>query len=161
LKIPLSKAEDLKIKQGAAFMEETDKGQTVATESELGLPGKTINLEHLRKIMSLRLEEIFEFIAEDLAKAGLLDYLRAGVFICGGGARIPGIQKLAERYFQMPASLGKTNSISGLKSALDQPEFATAIGLVKFGSMQQKKRARSGFLSQALRETFGGLLKRS
>jgi len=161
LKIPLSKAEDLKIKHGAAFVEEADKGQTAATESELGLPGKTINLEHLRKIMSLRLEEIFEFIAEDLAKAGLLDYLRAGVFICGGGARIPGIQKLAERYFQMPASLGKTNSISGLKSALDQPEFATAIGLVKFGSMQQKKRARSGFLSQALRETFSGLLKRS
>ncbi|HMJ65783.1 MAG TPA: cell division protein FtsA [Candidatus Binatia bacterium] len=161
LKIPLSKSEDLKIKYGAASVEEADKGQTAATESELGLPGKTINLEHLRKIMSLRLEEIFDFIEEDLAKAGLLDYLRAGVFICGGGARIPGIQKLAERYFQMPASLGKTNSISGLKSALDQPEFATAIGLVKFGSMQQKKRARSGFLSQALRETFGGLLKRS
>ena len=30
----------------------------------------------------------------------------------------------------MPACIGKTNSISGLKSALDQPEFATAIGLV-------------------------------
>jgi cell division protein FtsA len=161
LKIPLSKAEDLKIKHGAAFVEETDKGQTVTTESELGLPGKTINLEHLRRIMALRLEEVFEFIEEDLAKAGLLDYLRAGVFICGGGARVPGIQRLAERYFEMPASLGKTNSISGLKSALDQPEFATAIGLVKFGSMQQKKRARNGFLTQALRETFGGLLRRS
>jgi cell division protein FtsA len=161
LKIPLSKAEELKVKHGAAFVEEADKGQTVTTQSELGLPGKTINLEHLRRIMSLRLEEIFEFIEDDLARAGLLDYLRAGVFICGGGARIPGIQKLAERFFHMPASLGKTNSISGLKSALDQPEFATAIGLVKFGSMQQKKRARNGFLSQALKETFSGLLRRS
>jgi cell division protein FtsA len=161
LKIPLSKAEELKIKHGAASVEEADKGQTVTTQSELGLPGKTINLEHLRRIMSLRLEEIFEFIEDDLARAGLLDYLRAGVFICGGGARIAGIQELAERFFHMPASLGKTNSISGLKSALDQPEFATAIGLVKFGSMQQKKRARNGFLSQALRETFGGLLRRS
>src|SRR5213594_1225713 len=89
LKIPLSKAEDLKIKYGAALVEETDKGQTVTTESELGLPGKTINLEHLCKIMSLRLEEIFELIEEELAQAGLLDYLRAGVFMCGGGARIP------------------------------------------------------------------------
>jgi cell division protein FtsA len=161
LKIPLGKAEELKINHGAAFVEEADKGQTVTTQSELGLPGKTINLEHLRRIMSLRLEEIFEFIEDDLARAGLLDYLRAGVFICGGGARIPGIQKLAERFFHMPASLGKTNSISGLKSALDQPEFATAIGLVKFGSMQQKKRARNGFLSQALKETFSGFLRRS
>src|SRR5881409_1155539 len=70
LKIPLSKAEDLKIKHGAALVEETDKGQTVTTESELGLPGKTINLEHLCKIMSLRLEEIFELIEEELAQAG-------------------------------------------------------------------------------------------
>lgn len=161
LKIPLSKAEDLKIRHGGAFVEEADKGQPVTTESELGLPGKIINLEHLRRIMSLRLEEIFELIATELTEAGLLDYLRAGAFICGGGARIEGIQKLAERFFQMPASLGKTNSISGLKSALDQPEFATAIGLVKFGSMQQKKRARNGFLTQALKETFSGLLRRS
>ena len=161
LKIPLSKAEDLKIKYGRAFGEEADKGQTVLTESELGLPGKAINLEHLRRIMSVRLEEIFELIEEELAGAGLIDYLRAGILICGGGARIPGIQDLAERFFQLPASLGKTNSISGLKSALDQPEFAAAIGLVKFGSMQQKKRARNGFLTHALRETFSGLLRRS
>jgi cell division protein FtsA len=161
LKIPLSKAEDLKIKHGAASVEEADKGQTVTTNAELGLTGKTISLENLRRIMSLRLEEIFELIEDELAKAGLLDYLRSGVFISGGCSRIPGIQALAERYFQITASTGKANSISGLKSALDQPEFATAIGLVKFGSMQQKKRSRNGFFSQALRETFGGLLRRS
>ena len=62
---------------------------------------------------------------QDLEQAGALDYLRAGVFLCGGGARIPQIAKLAEQVLQMPVSLGKTNSISGLKSALDQPEFAT------------------------------------
>ena len=111
--------------------------------------------------MSLRLEETFELIETDLAKAGVLDYLRAGVFICGGGARIPGIQRLAERYFQLPASLGRTNSISGLKSALDQPEFATAIGLVKYGSFQQKKKAVNGTFSQVLRAAFGGLLRRA
>lgn len=160
LKIPLSKAEDLKIKHGAAIVEEAGLGQTVTMNGELGLPEKTISLENLRKIMSLRLEETFEFIERELAEAGLLDYLRAGVFLCGGCSRIPGIQKLAERYFQIPVCIGTATSISGLKSALDQPEFATAIGLVKFGSMQQKKRSRNGF-GHALRETFGGLLRRS
>ena len=100
------------------------KGQTITISNELGLPLKTINLEHLRRVMSLRLEEIFQLIEQDIAQAKLLDYLRSGVFICGGGARIPGILTLAERIFQMPASLGKANSISGIKSALDQPEFA-------------------------------------
>jgi cell division protein FtsA len=160
LKVPLGRAEHLKIQFGAASVDESDKGQTVTTHSELGLPLKSVNLEHLRRIMSLRLEEIFELIEQELNNAGLLDYLRAGVLLCGGGARIPGIQKLAERTFQLPASLGKTNSISGLKSALDQPEFATAIGLVKFGSFQQRKKTNNGFLTQALKGTIGGLLRR-
>jgi cell division protein FtsA len=160
LKVPLGKAEELKVQHGSACVEETDKGQTVTTNNELGLPVKTINLEHLRRIMSLRLEEIFELIEQELAKAGLLNYLRAGVFIAGGGARIPGILKLAEKAFQMPASLGRTATISGLKSALDQPEFATAIGLVKFGSFQQKKKAGGSF-TQTLKQTFTTFLRRS
>ncbi len=161
LKVPLGRAEALKVKHGSALVEEKDKGLTVTENDELGLPMKTCNVEHLRRIMSLRLEETFEMIEHDLSQAGLLDYLRAGIFICGGGARIEGIQKLAERIFQLPASLGKTNSISGLKSALDQPEFATAIGLVKYGSFQQKKRAGGGSFTQTIKETlFGGLLAR-
>jgi cell division protein FtsA len=160
LKIPLGRAEDLKVKHGAAFVEEADKGVTVATSSERGLPVKTVNLEHLRCIMSVRLEELFQLIQQELDQAGILDYLRAGVFLCGGGSRIPGIHKMAERVFDMPATIGRTNSISGLKSALDQPEFATAIGLVKYGSFQFKKRANGNFITRRLKSTVKGLLGR-
>jgi cell division protein FtsA len=109
--------------------------------------------------MSLRLEEAFELIDSELSHLGLLERLRAGVFICGGGARIAGIQKLAENIFQIPAYLGRTNSISGLKSALDQPEFATAIGLVKFGSLQQKRKPAGGF-TEGIKKTLVELFKR-
>ncbi len=135
LKVPLGRGEALKIKHGAALVEDKDKG-------------------------SLRLEELFELIEHDLSKAGLLEYLRAGVFLCGGGARIPGIDKLSERVFQLPASLGKTSSVSGLKTALDQPEFATAIGLVRYGSFQLRKKGRGNSLTQTLKETFSGFLRR-
>ena len=160
LKVPLSRAEQLKVEHGSAFVEETIKGQALTISNEFSLPLKTVNLEHLRRIMSLRLEEIFQLIGHDLEQAGALDYLRAGVFLCGGGARIPQIAKLAEEVFQMPVSLGKTNSISGLKSALDQPEFATAIGLVKFGSFQQRKRTAKASLTQGIKSTIGQFFKR-
>ena len=160
LKVPLGRAEDLKVKHGAAAAEEADKGQTLTGNDELGLPLKTVNLEHLRRIMSLRLEETLQLIEAELTRLGLLDYVRAGVFICGGGARIPGIQQMAERVFQLPAQLGRASSISGLKSALDQPEFAAAIGLVKYGSFQQKRRASGGKLVQSVRETFGTIFRR-
>ncbi len=161
LKVPLSRAEQLKIEHGAAFVDEALKGQTLTLGGDLGLPLKSINLEHLRRIMSLRLEEIFQLIGQDLEQAGALDYLRAGVFLSGGGARIPQIAKLAEQVLQMPVSLGKTNSVNGLKSALDQPEFATAIGLVKFGSFQQRKRGARGSLTEGIKTTLGQIFKRA
>src|SRR3989440_1464209 len=108
LKVPLSRAEQLKIEHGSAIVEDSIKTQTVTLPGEMGLPLKTINLEHLRRIMSLRLEEIFHLIGRDLEQAGALDYLRAGVFLSGGAARIPHIAKLAEQGFQMPVFIGKT-----------------------------------------------------
>jgi cell division protein FtsA len=140
LKVPLSRAEQLKIEHGSVLVDDGVKGQTVTLTNNHGLVERSLNLEHLRRIMALRVEEIFRLIAQEIGQTGLLDYLRSGVFLCGGGARIPGIQNLAGQIFGLPVSLGKTNSISGLKSALDQPEFAAAIGLVKFGSFQARKR---------------------
>ncbi len=160
LKVPLGRAEQLKIEHGGAMWDDSIRGQTVTISNEKGLPVKTVNLEHLRRVMSLRLEEMFELVAQDIARAGLLDHLRAGVFLCGGGARIPEIVNLAEKVFQLQVSLGKANSISGIKSALDQPEFATAIGLVKFGSFQQKKRAGGGIFGAGLKNTITEIFAR-
>ena len=161
LKVPLSRAEQLKVEQGSAFLEEAAKGQTVTIANELGMPLKVINLENLRRIMALRLEEIFQLVAQDLDQANALSYLRSGVFLCGGGSRISQVAQLAEQIFQMPASVGKANSISGLKSALDQPEFATAIGLVKFGSFQHRKRVAKPSLTDGIKTTLGQIFKRA
>jgi cell division protein FtsA len=161
LKVPLSRAEKLKLEHGSAIVDEAAQGRAVTFTNELGLPIKTINVGHLQRIMSLRLEEIFQLIAQDLEQAGLCDYLRAGVFLTGGGARVPHIAKLAEPVLQMPVSIGQTNSISGLKSALDQPEFAAAIGLVKFGSFKNRKRDGKSSLAQGIKGAISSLLRRS
>jgi len=158
LKVPLSRAEKLKIEYGAALVSDTVKGQTISITNELGLELKRINHEHLQKIMSVRLEEIFQLIARELEQAGLTDYLRAGVFLCGGGSRVPGIVKLAENVFQMNVTPGHAGTISGLTAALEQPEFAAAIGLVKFGSLKNhRRRAERPFLKGFI----GRLLQRS
>ncbi len=158
LKVPLSRAEKLKIEYGAALVNDAVKGQTISITNELGLELKRLNHEHLQRIMSLRLEEIFQLIAHDLEQAGLTDYLRAGVFLCGGGSRVPGIVKLAENVFQMNVAPGHATAVSGLTAALDQPEFAAAIGLVKYGSLKNHRR-RAG--QPFLKGLFGRLLQRS
>jgi cell division protein FtsA len=159
LKVPLGRAEQLKLDHACAVLRPEVKGKTIELPGQMGLPSKTINLEHLHRITSLRVEEIFELIEREISHLGWLERLRAGVFLCGGGARIPHIQTLAENIFQLPAFPGRTNSISGLKSALDQPEFATAIGLVRFGSLQQKRKSNGG-LTGGFKRTLAEMFKR-
>lgn len=160
LKVPLGRAEQLKIEHGSAFVEDAVKGRKLSVTSELGLPLNTVNVEHLQRIMTLRLEEIFQLIAQDLEQAGLLGYLRAGVFLCGGCARIPGLAQLATQVLESPVSIGKTTSVNGLKSTLDQPEFSTPIGLVKFGSFKFRKRDARTSLAQNLKSVFSKFLPR-
>jgi cell division protein FtsA len=143
----LSRAEKLKIEQGAAVASDNAKGQTISIANDLGLELKRVNREHLQRIMSARLDEIFRLIAAELEEAGLTDFLRAGVFLCGGTSRVPGIVTLAENVFQMNVTIGHASAVSGLTAALDQPEFAAAIGLVKYGSLKSRQRVKQSFFS--------------
>lgn len=160
LKVPLSRAEKLKVEYGAASVGDQAKGETISLTNELGLELKRINREHLQRIMSLRLQEIFELIVLDLERAGLVQYLRAGVVLCGGGSRVPGIVQLAEDLFQMNISAGHATAISGLTAALDQPEFAAAIGLVKFGSLKTRRREGRFFLPRQIKGVFDKFMQR-
>jgi cell division protein FtsA len=161
LKVPLSRAERLKIEHGFALVDPQAKGRTVQLTSDHGLPERSINLEHLQRIMSLRLEEIFRLIAQEIQSAALLHQIRAGIFLSGGGAHIAGIGKLAEDILEMPATVGTTHCLSGLRSALGQPEFATSIGLVRFGSFEQQKRASGrGSFTSGIKNTLHQLFRR-
>lgn len=161
LKVPQSRAEQLKIENGGALVFDSLKGQNLDIKSELGLPLNSVNLEHLRRIMSLRLEETFQLIAEDVAEAGLTDYLRAGVFLCGGSARIREISQLALEVFQLPVTLGCATNINGVKATLDNPDYASAIGLVKFGSFKARKREERPGIFAGIKNAFGRLIPKA
>jgi cell division protein FtsA len=164
-KLPLAEAERLKIEEGGALVDETVKGRTLALAGDHGLPGKTINLEHLRRVMGERLDETFRLIEEELSAKGLLHYVRSGVVLCGGGANIAGVTRLAENIFQVPASPGRANAMSGASENLNQPEFATGIGLVRFGALQSHRKKAGGLFGRRLfqrgvKETVEQLFKR-
>lgn len=146
LKVTLSRAEKLKVEHGTAVVDEAVRGKTIALPNEMNHPVRSVNLEHLQRIMAARLDELLFLIRQDLEEEGLMDCLRSGVFICGGGARIPRITELAQTIFGVPAYIARSNAISGLNTTLDQPEFLTGIGLVRYGSMRTRKRPTPGLL---------------
>ena len=87
----------------------------------------------------------------------MIDYLRAGVVLCGGGARTPYITRLARDVFNLPAAIGRSSTVSGIKNALDEPEFATPVGLIKFGAFQSQTTPRREGFGRVIRKQFASL----
>lgn len=147
LRMAPARAALLKREHGAATIVGA-AGQTLTLTNENGFDDRRVNLEHLRRIMVARIEETLQLIDEDIGEQGLHDQLRAGVCLCGGGARIRGIAELASDVFDLPTCVGRANAVGGLRSATDDPELATAVGLVKYGAMRQKGRRRVGLVGK-------------
>ena len=159
LKIPLSHAERLKIEHGAILPSAT--ARTLTLTSDVGLPGKVINLGQMHRIMAARLEETFQLIDEDLSRVGLRDHLRAGTILSGGGSRVAGLATLAEEIFQMPAYAAGADALNGAANVLQKPEFNTAIGIVKYGASQQRPSDPGGSLFGRIQKGFGKLIGRA
>ncbi|RME90350.1 MAG: cell division protein FtsA [Verrucomicrobia bacterium] len=159
LRLSQSHAEQLKVEHGAALMAPEVRGRTLALQAN-GLESDTVSLENLHRIMSLRLRETLDIIAEDVDRTGLLSFLRAGVVLCGGGARIPGICQLAQEVFGLPATVATCRDLGGQAASLDQPEFATGIGLVRFGATRVGQRRSAGLMAR-LASKVGGLLNKT
>ncbi len=155
LRMAPARAALLKREHGAATIEGA-AGQTLTLTNENGFPDRRVDLHDLRRIMVARLEETFQLIDDEIGELGFHDQLRAGVCLCGGGARIRGIENLAGSVFGLPASLGRANAVGGLRSATDDPELATAVGLVKYGAMRQKGRQGLGLVGKI--KNFAGSL---
>lgn len=152
LKISQGRAEALKKDKGAAVVGSDE--EMIELTSDHGLPVKSLSRENLLQIMSMRIEEVFELIADDLEEFGLLNYIRAGVFVAGGGANIEKISDLAEKVFDLPVTVGRSCAVAGLPSQLQAPEFAAAIGLVKFGSLQQRNKPKKSIVRDLIPNPF-------
>lgn len=158
LRVPQGRAEQLKIEHGGAFPDEAGQGGMLQGVSPHGVPEKPVNLGHLRRIMHARLEETLDIIREELEERGVLHHVRGSIHLCGGGARIPGIAELATRVFGLPAVTATHAGVSSVPSGLDQPEFATAVGLLRFGALQHAARpdGRGGGWRGLLRQLIPG-----
>ncbi len=157
LKLPMPQAEELKLKLGRALVDPASKGAVHTIPRDNGLQPRAVNVEHLQRIMHLRLEETLRIVATELAPHGALVSAGAGVFLCGGGARITDIERLAAELFRLPIGRAHVQNVSGPADVLANPEFATAIGLVRYGAMREQRRPkrRWGFAS-----TINSLLNR-
>jgi cell division protein FtsA len=157
LRIPMTRAEKLKIEEGSVILGNCLPGETVLLKDDSGFAGKEIERETLNTIIHLRLRESFELLKRKLDQEPFLDYLGEGIFITGGCSMLKGIDHLAEEVFGIPACVAHAQTMSGLTSAFENPQFSTAIGLIKYAQAVQIDRRPRGGLRRIFGKIFSGM----
>ena len=140
LRIPMTRAEKLKIEEGSVTLGNCLPGETVQLKDDSGFAGKEIERETLNTIIHLRLRETFELLKKKLEEEQFLNYIGEGIFITGGCSHLRGIDHLAEEIFELPARVAHAQTMSGLTSAFENPQFSAAIGLIKYAQAVQIDR---------------------
>lgn len=131
MKIPLDQAERIKIENGYALAEAVNESERIKVKPRGEEKEVSVSKKQLAEVIQIRLEEIMEKIADLVNKNISLDSLYAGIVITGGCAKMSGIREFLERYFDLPVRIGYPTGIIGLKEKVQDPSYATAVGLVK------------------------------
>lgn len=137
LKTPTEQAETIKKQFGHAFYEDASDEEVF----EVPVVGTDSTEEYSQKfiaeIISVRLEELFELVLDELARSGVRD-LPGGVVITGGVAQLEGIAPLARQVMQTRVRVYTPDYIG-----VREPSYTTAVGLIRFAHAEDEFYGRS------------------
>jgi cell division protein FtsA len=91
----------------------------------------------LAEVVEARYEELFSLVAAEIKRSGLADMIPAGIVLTGGASKVEGALELADRVFRMPVRLGTPQFVTGLPDVINNPVYATGVGLLLYGIQQR------------------------
>jgi len=134
LRTPFATAESLKIQHGHVLPETVDPEETIEiTAFGEGMP-QTISRLEMARVLEARAEEMFAMILNEIKRSGYDGLLPAGLVLTGGTALMRGFSELGREMLQLPVRVGRVRNVSGLADAVSGPAYATAVGLLQWGS---------------------------
>lgn len=150
LRTPARNAEDIKIKYACAVQDLADSNQMIDIPTMGERPGRHLSRRMLAEVVEARYEELFSLVAAEIRRSGLEDLIAAGIVLTGGASKVEGAVELAERIFKMPVRLGVPQHITGLPEVINNPVYATGVGLLLYG-MQQRDAQQEGLTQSSLK----------
>ncbi|AEI15322.1 MULTISPECIES: cell division protein FtsA [Flexistipes] len=129
LNTPESEAEKVKKEHGCVWMDFVSEDEVINVPSVGGRPPRKISRPVLTQILQARSEEIFQMFLGELQKKQLLEILGAGIVVTGGISNLEGIEYLASSIFEVPVRVGRPQGIGGLTDIVENPVYATGVGL--------------------------------
>lgn len=140
LRTPLGEAEKIKLKHGTCVASKVKNDEIIEITDGTDSGSRSLPRQILAEILEPRVEEVFTLMKREIYRAGMRDYIKSGVVITGGASLLDGVKEIAESVFELPVRLGMPRGISGLVDVVNNPMYATAVGLVIYGAKHQSKR---------------------
>jgi cell division protein FtsA len=110
----------------------------------------------LNRITYARVRELLELVKRDISANCDLDLVRSGVLLTGGCCRLRGLREIAEEVFDHPVHSVAAQEVTGPTSVFQNPQYATAIGVVKYAQLMQVEQEPNSLFGKIL----GGLFSR-
>ena len=137
LRAPIGEAEKIKKKFGTCIAGKISGDETIEVPGMGGREPRQLPRQILGEILEPRMEEIFTLIKREIYRAGMENALTSGVVLTGGSALLNDATEVAESIFNLPTRLGTPRGINGLVDVVNNPMYATGVGLVLYGSKNQ------------------------
>ncbi|WP_167883679.1 cell division protein FtsA [Leptospira ognonensis] len=147
LKTTIESAEILKKRYGHTQLDKIDPTEKIEIPAISGRAARSIFRSELVEIMEPRVREILEMVDTEITRSGYKSALAGGVILTGGTSLLFGIESLAEEVFRLSVGRAKPAGLTGLIDKISSPEYATAVGLIKYASRLQdleQRNIRSG-----------------
>ena len=156
LRTPTQSAEEIKVKHGCALRQLADPREVVDVPAVDGREPRQLSCQALTEVIEDRVEEIYEFVQQELRRSGMESMIASGIVITGGAAQMRGMVELGEEIFHTPVRLGVPRGVEGLSEVVGNPRYATGIGLLLTAKQQVEKQMVGSLQSGS----FGRLLER-
>ena len=140
LRTPMAEAERIKLKYGTCLADRVGNDETIEISDISGRGGRKLPRQILAEILEPRVEEIFTLVKREIYRGGLKNAISSGLVLTGGASLLEGIPEIAESVFEIPVRIGRPQGVAGLVDVVNNPMYATGVGLVLYGARNREKK---------------------
>ena len=140
LRAPHADAEKIKTRFGTCLPHSVSAEDMIEVPGMGGREARKLPRQILGEILEPRMEEIFTLIKREIYRAGMEASIPSGLVLTGGTSLLDGTTEIAESVFNLQTRLGKPQGISGLVDVVNNPMYATGVGLVLYGARNQTEK---------------------
>ena len=137
LETSTEQAEKIKKQYGHAFLEDASDDQLFEVQIEGTNMTQQFSQRYIAEIIGARVEEIFEYVLDELSRLGVRD-LPGGIVLTGGVAGLEGIGQVARQVMQLRVRIHTPDYIG-----VRDPGFTTAVGLIRYAHSDDEFYGRS------------------